>query len=91
MFPCLISEGAVGQVEAVAMLERKQSTDEELLPLGIFLEVVIFWWWEGYLRFRDTGLAVAHDPGKVLSSHASSLGVTATSPEYFVNVDGEGS
>lgn len=85
----LFADGAADRVQEFTMLRRERGTDVEMLPSEILPESFVTWSSDKYFRSRHAVLAEMHHLGEIKSPQASDMGVLATSPDYYVDMDGE--
>lgn len=88
-FRILSPRAHLKKTEKFTVLSRIRSLNEEELLLKNFLKLHVAWLLEDHLHYCEAVFAMAQFCGEVTLSQASSLCAPATSPDYYVDVDGE--
>lgn len=89
LVPHSLGEGAVKQDDAFAVLGQKQSINGEVLRSDYFPELNFPWLSQDHFCYSDVLLAVQRYLGEAPSTHATDPGVPASSPDSYIDVDGE--
>lgn len=88
-FPYSVTEGAVEQVETFTVLSQERGTAGEFLLSETLQEVVATRLLKRHFCNREPVSAVARHRGEVPLPQANDSGAHATSPAYYVDMNGE--